>query len=153
VQLRSYYPKLVRVRVFTYAPYFSIIQSGGYGKTALALDIAKEMKSHYICLRDMDITGTPGRIRYPSLILLVRAGGNITYRDGISNFRKLFKMLKRKDSKFDTADELIKAQNIMKSSINNRDFGKIFLKRSVLLYRINRRFIIPPSHSYNCVNY
>lgn len=128
-----------------YAPYFSIIQSGGYGKTALALDIAKEMKSHYICLIDMDITGTPGRIRYPSLILLVRAGGNITYRDGISNFRKLFKMLKRKVSKFDTADELIKAQNIMKSSIN-RDFGKIFLKRSVLLYRINRRFI-PPPHS------
>ena len=58
-------------------------------------------------------------------------------------------MLKRKVSKFDTANELIKAQNIMKSSIN-MDFGKIFfLKRSVVLYRINQSIGDSFSHTYS----
>ena len=44
-----------------YSPYITIVQSSGYGKTALVLEIAKQIKSYYICLREAGSSGEPKR--------------------------------------------------------------------------------------------
>ena len=107
-----------------YSPYITIVQSSGYGKTALVLEIAKQIKSYYICLREEGSSGEPKR---------TSAVANSKYFSGISegkeeNFKTLFKKLKNNSKGFKTASELLQAQNIINPDGNRSFWNNLLLE-------------------------
>ena len=111
-----------------YSPYITMVQSSGYGKTALVLEIAKQIKSYYICLREASSSGEPKR---------TSAVANSDYFSGDfdasakkENFQTFFKKLKNNADRFDNASELLEAQKVMNPD-RNRSFWNKLLQESV----------------------
>ena len=52
-----------------YAPYLAMVQSSGWGKTKLAIEVSRHFCSVFICLRDLGTTGDPRRSTIANLFL------------------------------------------------------------------------------------
>jgi hypothetical protein len=87
------------------------------------LEIAKQKKSYYICLREARSSGEPKR---------TSAVADSKYFSGNSeekeeNFKTLFKKLKTNAKGFQTASELLDAQNIVNSDGNRSFWNNLLL--------------------------
>ena len=109
-----------------YAPYFTIIQSSGYGKTRLAIQMAEKFFCFYICLRAVDSTGKPPRTSTVADSVYFNSSSeefvaaNIEFR-----FVELFRKLLQCTHCFETPLELFQAQQIENPVINNAFWANV----------------------------
>ena len=106
-----------------YSPYITIVQSSGYGKTALVLQVAAQIKSYYICLRSKGSTGEPMRTAAVANSKYFCGAGEENKEEA---FKALFKKLTHTAKTFTSASELLMAQNIL-NPVKNKSFWNSLL--------------------------
>eukprot|EP01036_Dinobryon_divergens_P035085 gene35085-45414_t len=111
-----------------YAPYFAMIQSSGYGKTRLALQVAKEtFHGFYICLRDLQSKCQPSRTATVADSMYFKDLNNdMLSPSAISNhFKRFFNLLYKCAQTFPTSSALLEAQQVGNTEANNAFWKKV----------------------------
>lgn len=115
-----------------YAPYFSIVQSSGYGKTRLALQVVKErFHGFYICLReDLQKSSTdhqPPRTAAVADSIYFNSSSNEKYVASliVPRFKRFFDLLFECAQTFPTSLELFEAQQVGNVEANNVFWTKV----------------------------
>lgn len=111
-----------------YAPYLAMIQSSGYGKTRLALQVAKEtFHGFYICLRDLQSKCQPPRTATVADSMYFKDSNNdmLTPSSIMNRFKRFFNLLYKCAETFPTSSTLLEAQQVGNTEANNAFWKKV----------------------------